>query len=175
MNNAVRNKNAIRTSGLRGYFRQPGFAQVSFPSVANTSLKLGGAANDLVWFYKTFFPMNFTNRNGNTTPMFVMRRYGKWTGSGANPDVPHTLTRGGVRYELTHAWIAFWVKPWPKGHAVAGYKNTHGQFLVYDSGLNQRINCDWTKAAPVSEISKEWAKHGYKTGDMNILAIYTRI
>jgi hypothetical protein len=176
VNSAIRNANVIRAGGFRGYFNQPGFARLSFLSVANKSLKLGGHPSDVLWFYKRFFPSNFTNRNnGNTTPMFVMKVFGRMLGSGSNPAVPHKLERNGVPYELTHSWISFWIKPFPEGHAVAGYRLRDGRYFVYDSGLGMRIDCDWTKQAAVSKIAEVYHARGYKTGDMKVYAFYTRV
>jgi hypothetical protein len=162
VSNVFRNKNVIHASGLRGFFRQPSVARRSITSVANTGLVLGGNRHDLIWFYKTFFPGDFTNRNGTDTPLFVMQLH--------KHDVPHDVVRHGVRYELTHAWISF-SHGRIGGHALAGYKHARGPYRVYDSGNGRVIPTDWTKASFVSDIKKVY---GESVTHLVIEAIYMK-
>ena len=161
VHDVFKNAELIKASGLR-----------------KTSLThyFGGTPRDLITFYHTFFPGEFANRNGGGAPLFVMKRYGEsYTGPGSNPAVPHELVRNGVRYELTHSMISFWVKPFPAGHIIAGYKHRNGKYLAYDSGLYRTIQYDWTKAAPISGVHKEYESRGLNTGNMVIHAIYMKI
>jgi len=161
VHDVFKNAEVIKASGLRR---------------STATLPLGGTPRDIVWFYHTFFPGEFTNRNGTDAPMFVMKRYGStYTGPGSNPAVPHEMVRNGVRYELTHSMISFWIKPFPRGHMIAGYKHRDGFYDAYDSGSGRSIRYDWTKAAPVSEIHKRYASKGYNTGNMVIHAVYMRM
>jgi hypothetical protein len=160
VHDVFKNIEVIKASGLR-----------------RTSLtsRFGGTLNDAVRFYDTFFPGEFTNRNGTSAPMFVMKRYGSgYTGPGSNPEVPHELVRNGVRYELTHSIIMFWIKPFPTGHAIAGYKHRDGMYLAYDSN-GRTIDYDWTKAAQVSKLHQHYMSRGYDTGNAVVHAIYMRM
>jgi hypothetical protein len=168
VNNVFKNVNVIRSAGLRGLGR-PGSARYSIASVYN-SVAGGGRANggtvgDFKWFYRKMFP-------GST---FIIQKYGdtasRYIGR-TNPAVPHFITKNGVKYELTHAFIFFWVKP-VSGHVITGYKSAAGNFEAFDSAFNTKVpNYDWTKPARIAGPSLMWEKVGCKTGGMNIHAVY---
>lgn len=174
VNNVFKNENVIRSTGLRGFGR-PGKTRYSFASITGTMTHgaSGGDAGDLTWFYKHMFPGQYTDRNGATTPLFVMKKFGSYIGH-ANPEVPHALKRNGVDYELTHGWISSWVGLLG-GHAIAGYKTVGGDFKAYDSAHAIVIpNYDWTKPAAVSNAPSVW-RGIYKTGGTVIRAIYMKV
>jgi hypothetical protein len=162
VHDVFKNAEVIKASGLRK---------------TTLTIPFGGLVpRDVISFYNTFFPGEFTNRNGKDAPAFVMKRYGSgYMGPGSNPTVPHELVRNGVRYELTHTVISFWIKPYPSGHVITGYKHRDGRYLAYDSAGGRVIPYDWTKAAPVSDVHTLYAKKGLNTGNMVIHAIYMRI
>lgn len=172
VHSVFKNRNVIRASGLRGFSTQSRTAQMSVTSIMNIEL---GSIRDLVWFYNTFFPGEFTNRNGTSTPLFVMKHYGKVFGT-ANPEVPHVLIRNGLQYELTHAYLSFWTKPLPEGHSVTGYKSRNGSYYIYDSELSgQTIYIDWTKKADVTPLAEFYKqKFGYNIGGLSVHAIYMK-
>ena len=175
VHNAFRNENVIRSTGLRGLGR-PSTARYSFESVANkvTPGIFGGSLGDLVWFYNQMFPGQFTSRDGASTPLFVMKKFGSHSGHG-NPAVPHELMRNGVRYELTHAWMSYRTGL-VSGHAIAGYKTPGGEYRAYDSAFGITIpGYDWTKATAVSNAPKMWNVHKLRTGGVVVRAIYMRV
>lgn len=173
VHNAIRNENVIRSTGLRGLGR-PRSARYSFTSVLGTMTRgvVGGTDGDLVWFYKQMFPGQFTTRDGTSTPLFVMKRFGTYFGR-ANPAVPHELTRNGVRYELTHSWINYRTAL-VAGHAIAGYKTAGGDYRAYNSAWGALSGYNWTKAAAVSNAPKVWEQYKYRTGGVVIQAIYMK-
>jgi hypothetical protein len=166
-----KNINVIHAAGFRrGLSSVTG--QRSILSAINTRSWVGGTYSDFVWFYKTFFPGEFTNKNGASTPLFVVKRFGKFSGS-ANPEVPHSLIRNGVKYELTHGWLSFWIKP-IQGHSVTGYIS-NGSYIVYDSATGKDYYFDWTKAAPVTPMAviykRDWNEN---IGGLVVDAVYMK-
>jgi hypothetical protein len=166
VNSVFRNANVIRSAGLRG-LGSPRSARYSLMSVAN-SLRggnaSGGSVGDMAWFYKKMFP----------GPMFAFQKFGGFGShfGRSNPSVPHFITKNGLKYELTHALISFWVKPL-SGHAITGYKTARGDFVAYDSGFDKKVpDYDWTKPARVAAPSIMWEKVGYKTGGTTVHAVY---
>lgn len=166
-----KNRNVILSSGLRGIGR-PSEKRYSFVSALNllTGGRTGGTPGDLVWFYNSMFPGQFTNRNGSSTPLFVMKKFGRYTKRG-NPAVPHELKRNGRDYELSHAFISFRVGL-TGGHAVAGYKTARGAFKAYDSAYGDDVpGYDWTRADSAVGAGVQWSEK-HKTGGSVIHAIY---
>jgi len=168
VNNVFKNVNVIRSAGLRGLGR-PGSARYSLMSVFNSVAggdASGGTIGDFKWFYKKMFPES----------VFIIKKFkgsaGRFTGR-SNPEVPHFMTKNGLAYELTHAFIYFWIKP-ASGHAITGYKTVTGNFVAYDSGFGKRVpDYDWTKPAQIAGPSLMWEKRaGRRTGNMNIYAVY---
>lgn len=168
VNNVFKNVNVIRSSGLRGLGSLKS-ARYSIASVANALVRGNGSAGtwgDTVWFYKKMFP----------GPIFIMKKFGggagRFTGR-SNPEVPHFLIKNGLKYELTHAFIEFWIKP-VAGHAITGYKTARGDFVAYDSAFDKKVpDYDWTKPARVAGPSLMWEKlQGAKTGGMTVHAFY---
>lgn len=175
VHNVFKNENVIRSTGLRGLGR-PSTARYSLSSIVNRVAPgaLGGDLGDLVWFYNQMFPGQFTSRDGKSTPLFVMKRFGSLLGH-ANPAVPHELVRNGVRYELTHGWMAYRTGL-VSGHAITGYKTVGGDFRAYDSAFGTTIEgYDWTKAATESNAPKVWRNYGLRTGGVVVRAIYMKI
>lgn len=175
VHNAFRNESVIRSTGLRGLGR-PTTARYSISSIANRVAPgvFGGSLGDLVWFYNHMFPGQFTNRDGKSTPLFVMKKFGSLLGH-ANPAVPHELMRNGVRYELTHGWMNY-LTGLVSGHAITGYKTPGGEYRAYDSAFGTTIpGYDWTKAAAVSNAPKVWEAHKLRTGGVVVYAIYMRV
>lgn len=174
VHNAIRNENVIRSIGLRGIGR-PATTRYSITSVVGTMTHgaVGGTINDLVWFYNQMFPGQFTSRDGASTPLFVMKKFGSHFGH-ANPAVPHEMTRNGVRYELTHAWITYRTGL-VAAHAIAGYKTAGGEYKAYDSSWGIVPGYDWTKAAANSNAPKVWAPYKYRTGGTVVRAIYMKV
>lgn len=171
VNNVFKNVNVIRSAGLRG-LGSPRSTRYSIASVYN-SVAGGGRANggtvgDFKWFYQKMFPGS----------IFVIKKFkniaGQYIGR-SNPEVPHFLTKNGQNYELTHAFISFWVRP-VSGHVITGYKTASGKFEAFDSAFNQKVpDYDWTKPAQIAGPSLRWEKEGYKTGGMIIHGVYMLI
>lgn len=172
VHSVFKNINMIRASGLRGFFRKPGEAQFSIGSILNIP-NTGGTAGDLIWFYNSFFPHEFTYRNGTSTPIFVMK---KFAGKGVRtPEVPHELVRNGIEYELTHGMLTYMIK-FPIGHAIAGYKSRNGQYYTFDSARDRPLYFDWTRATEVTPLAKIYANFGssYRIRNFTVYAIYMR-
>ena len=167
VNNVFKNVNVIRSAGLRG-LGSPKTARYSLASVYNSVAgrqASGGTVGDLKWFYRKMFP--------ETT--FIIKKFrniaGQYIGR-SNPEVPHFLTKNGMTYELTHAFISFWIRP-VAGHAITGYKTASGKFEAFDSALNKKVpDYDWTKPARIAGPSLMWEKVGCKTGGMTVHAVY---
>ena len=173
VHNAFKNASVIRATGMRG-LGKPGKAHYSLASVAGTLAGgyTGGNVSDLIWFYNQMFPGQFTARNGPSTPLFVMRKFGKLTGQ-SNPAVPHTLVRNGIEYELTHSWIIFKVN-FIISHVITGFKTAGGVYKAYDSNFEFTVpGYDWTKAAPIT-LAPNWYRNRYKPRGLLIYAIYMK-
>ena len=168
VSSVFKNVNVIRSVGLRG-LGSPKSTRYSLESVANALVRGNGSVGsvgDFKWFYKKMFP----------GPIFMLQKFGGITGryvGRANPEVPHFLIKNGLKYELTHGYIHFWVKP-VRGHVVTGYKTAAGNFVAYDSAFGKKVpDYDWTKPARVAGPSLMWEKlQGLKTGGMTIHAVY---
>lgn len=164
VHNVFKNVNVIRSVGLRGPSARYSIATVTNRLTGGKAW--GGSVWDLEWFYKKMFPKG----------LFIIKKFGspmRHLGR-SNPEVPHSIVKNGVEYELTHSYISFWVKP-IHGHAIAGYKTSRGDFVAYDSAFNKKVpNYNWTKAARVSGPALMWEEHGEPTGGMAVHAIYMR-
>lgn len=162
VNNIFRNADVIRSSGLRGPGR---YSALAFMNKLTGSQGHVGNEGDLMWFYKKMFPRS----------IFLIKKFGGFSGhfGRSNPSVPHFITKDGLNYELTHAWIHFWVKP-VFGHIITGYKTAQGNFVAYDSAFGKKVpDYDWTKPARVAGPSIMWENIGHKkTGGMSVHAIY---
>jgi len=172
LSNTFKNANVINAIGLRGLTGKG--KERSFISFAGTLTKgqTGGTIDDLIWFYNKLFPYNFTNKSGLTTPLFVMKKFGTFF-SQANPEVPHTMQRNGVEYELTHGWISFKVNIL-MGHIIAGYKTRTGKYKAFDSNVAKDVpDYDWTKSAKQTLATALYKPH-YKTSGTVIYGIYMR-
>lgn len=180
-----RNKNVIRSVGLRRKTAKPSGIFPRFGNTVSTwrgrlmssrSGVTGGTKEDFVHMYQKLFPGNFTtNANSKTTPLFVIHQFGTFA-SKVNPYVPHTMSRGGVRYNLSHAWIMFNIKPL-MGHVVAGYKTKYGTFRAYDSGTHTVYpSYDWTVRDRVSPLLKLYENLPFplRPGGIKIWAVYIR-
>ena len=169
VSSVFRNVNVIRSVGLRGLGR-PGSARYSLASVYNSvaggGKAHGGTVGDFKWFYRKMFPGN----------VFVIKKFGGTKGQyigRSNPEVPHFITQNGLNYELTHAFISFWVRP-VYGHVITGYKTATGNFVAYDSAFGKKVpDYDWTKPARIAGPSLMWEEQqGRKTGGMTIHGVY---
>jgi hypothetical protein len=180
-----KNKNVIRSVGLRQKTVRPGGLVPRFSNTVSTwrgrimasrSGVTGGTQEDFVHMYQKLFPGNFTTNSGTSTPLFVLRQFGSLA-SKVNPYVPHTMDRNGVRYDLSHAWIMFNVRPF-LGHVVTGYKTKYGTFRTYDSGTHTVYpNYDWTVRQRVSALLTMYENYlpfPLRPGGIKIWAVYMR-